>query len=102
MILRCDTGSSTGNYVVERTSPAQGPGFIFYIKGQSFVMELEGGQLPAAGTQWTMRNYVGAIAGGTGRERDDSAPRELGGHKVSSRCRARIPPPGRLGQDWQR
>jgi hypothetical protein len=66
--------STTGNYTAQRTTPAQDPGFIFYLKGNSFVIELDGGQLPAAGTEWTMRSYVGAIAGGTGRERDDSAP----------------------------
>lgn len=60
-------GSSVGNYTAQRTSPAKDPGFIFYVKGNSFVMELDGGQLPAAGTEWTLRTYVGAIGGGVGR-----------------------------------
>jgi hypothetical protein len=37
-----------------------------YLKGYAFLFELEGGQLPAAGTEWTMRSYTGGIAGGQG------------------------------------
>jgi hypothetical protein len=54
------------NFTGIRTAPAQDAGFLFYIKGRLFVIELEGGQLPAEGTEWTMRDYVGAISGGTG------------------------------------
>ncbi len=42
-------------------------GFLLYIKGHVFMMELAGGALPAAGTAWTMRDYTGAIAGGNGQ-----------------------------------
>ncbi len=59
-------GNSVGSYIDQRTSPAMGPGFLFYIKGNSYLMELDGA-LPAAGTQWTLRTYVGAISGGLGR-----------------------------------
>jgi hypothetical protein len=41
-------------------------GFAMYLKGYAFLFELEGGQLPAAGTEWTMRSYTGGIWGGQG------------------------------------
>ena len=40
---------------------------MLYLKGHLFVFELEGGALPAAGAVWTMRDFVGAVAGGSGR-----------------------------------
>jgi hypothetical protein len=50
-----------------RTHPvAANNGIVFYIKGYPFLMELAGGQVPAAGTEWTLRTYVGGIAGGNG------------------------------------
>lgn len=59
--------STSGATTIERTAPvAPGPGFVFYIKGHAWLMELEG-SLPAAGTVWTFRDYVGVIRGGTGR-----------------------------------
>lgn len=67
-------GEAAGSFVTDRTAPARQPGFIFYLKGHSFVMELEGGALPAAGTQWTMRTYTGAIGGGQGRNTDVTTP----------------------------
>ncbi len=42
-------------------------GFGLYLKGRWFIIELAGGAVPAAGAQWTMRDYIGAIRGGTGR-----------------------------------
>lgn len=45
---------------------AANAGFAMYLKGYRFLFELEGGQLPAAGTEWTMRSYTGGIAGGQG------------------------------------
>ncbi len=41
-------------------------GFGLYLHGRWFIIELAGGAVPAAGTQWTMRDYIGAIRGGTG------------------------------------
>ncbi|MGI9040519.1 MAG: hypothetical protein ACR2HK_05330, partial [Gemmatimonadales bacterium] len=52
-------------------APAVGTGFIMYLPGHFFTMELAaGGALPAAGTVWTMRSYTGAIAGGQGQGGD--------------------------------
>jgi len=42
------------------------PGFVMYLAGNLFAFELTGGALPAAGTVWTLRRYVGAITGGNG------------------------------------
>ena len=44
--------------------PAAIPGFFFYLPGHIFLMEMSA--LPAEGTVWTMRSYVGAIDGGRG------------------------------------
>jgi hypothetical protein len=46
--------------------PAVGAGFVMYIAGDVFTFELAGGALPAAGTVWSLRQYVGAITGGNG------------------------------------
>lgn len=51
-------------------APAANAGFGFYLKGHLFLMELAGGALPAAGTVWTMRDYVGAVRGGHGAAGD--------------------------------
>ena len=56
----------TGNINCNRTvAPMPGQGFVLYLKGEVFVMELASG-LPAAGTAWTMRDYTGGIEGGNG------------------------------------
>jgi hypothetical protein len=56
------SGMNTTN---ARTAPALlQTGFAMYLAGNIFLFELEGGQLPAAGTVWTLRDYVGAISGG--------------------------------------
>jgi hypothetical protein len=41
-------------------------GFVLYVKGYLFLIELAGGALPAAGSEWTLRSYSGGIWGGTG------------------------------------
>ncbi len=46
--------------------PAAANGFGLYIAGDFFVIELTGGAPPAAGTVWSLRQYVGAIVGGNG------------------------------------
>jgi hypothetical protein len=53
------------------TVPAASPGFIMYLPGHWFTFELTGGAVPAAGTVWSMRSYVGAIDGGQGAGGDD-------------------------------
>jgi hypothetical protein len=45
---------------------AGSPGFVLYVAGEWFTFELTGGALPAAGTSWSLRQYVGAIQGGVG------------------------------------
>jgi hypothetical protein len=45
---------------------AASTGFVMYIAGEWFTFELAGGALPAAGTVWALRQYVGAITGGNG------------------------------------
>ncbi len=50
-----------------RTAPvAPNAGIVFYLAGDFFTMELAGGQVPAKGTVWSLRQYIGAITGGSG------------------------------------
>jgi hypothetical protein len=50
-----------------RTAPAAANnGFLLYLRGQVYIVELAGGAVPAAGSQWTVRDYSGAIRGGNG------------------------------------
>lgn len=59
------------SFAMSRTAPvAPGTGFLLYIRGRLFQLELSGG-MPAAATRWTMRDYVGAITGGRGAAGDD-------------------------------
>ncbi len=59
---------SASNTTVDRTAPAAaGIGFVLYLKGHFFMVELNGIPVPPAGRAWTMRDYVGAISGGNGR-----------------------------------
>jgi hypothetical protein len=44
--------------------PATNPGFIFYLAGDIFVMSMAA--LPAEGTVWSLRSYVGTITGAPG------------------------------------
>jgi hypothetical protein len=46
--------------------PGGSNGFALYISGDMFTFELAGGAVPAAGTVWALRQYVGAITGGNG------------------------------------
>jgi hypothetical protein len=55
---------------VRTRAPQPNNGIGIYLRGHIFLMELEGGALPAAGTVWTMRDYVGAVAGGSGAAGD--------------------------------
>jgi hypothetical protein len=41
-------------------------GFVLYVAGDIFAMELTGGAVPGSGTVWSLRQYVGAITGGNG------------------------------------
>jgi hypothetical protein len=40
------------------------PGFIFYVAGHQFLMEMPA--LPASGTVWALRTYTGVVNGGNG------------------------------------
>ena len=51
------------------TSVRPGTGFALYLAGNIAIFELTGG-LPAAGTVWSLRTYVGAISGGRGAAGD--------------------------------
>lgn len=67
IVLNNAFGTLTG----DRTAPiAANNGFGLYIKGRAFIFELAGGALPAAGTEWTMRDYIGAVRGGVGSGQD--------------------------------
>lgn len=56
----------SGN-IVDRTAPAAGlPGFGLYLKGHFYLFTLSSTSGFSNGTQWTMRDYVGAIQGGSG------------------------------------
>jgi hypothetical protein len=50
------------------TTPVRpNPGFSMYLAGHIFMFELApGGAVPASGTVWTMRSYIGFINGGNG------------------------------------
>jgi hypothetical protein len=50
------------------TPTAPDPGFLFYLPGHVFLMEMAA--LPADGTVWAMRSYTGAISGGVGTDGD--------------------------------
>jgi len=59
--------SSNATWGFKAAPVATYPGFIMLLGGKMFQFELDaGGALPAAGTVWTMRDYVGAITGGNG------------------------------------
>ena len=43
------------------------PGFAMYLAGHIFLFELApGAGVPATGTVWTMRSYIGYVNGGNG------------------------------------
>ena len=56
---------SLGNQ--KTAAPAANSGFGLYIKGRIFLIELTGGTVPASGTVWTERDYIGNIFGGNGK-----------------------------------
>jgi hypothetical protein len=48
-------------------APAAGLGFAMYMPGNVFMFELPpGGTVPAQGTVWSLRTYIGGIIGGNG------------------------------------
>ncbi|MBA3759404.1 MAG: hypothetical protein H0X07_02650 [Gemmatimonadales bacterium] len=48
-------------------APRPNPGFSMYLAGQVFLFELApGGAVPAPGTIWSMRSYIGYVNGGNG------------------------------------
>ena len=55
-------GGPTGNMATSPTAPQ--PGFLFYIAGHQFLMQMPA--LPADGAVWALRTYSGAINGGNG------------------------------------
>jgi len=60
-------GLFTTNREASQTATARpNAGFGLYIAGNLWMFELAGGQLPAAGTVWTLRDYIGGILGGNG------------------------------------
>jgi len=52
------------NTTLSPTAPQ--PGFLVYLPGHVFLMQMPA--LPAAGTVWAMRSYIGAISGGNGAD----------------------------------
>jgi len=49
---------------------APNAGFGMYLSGDLFLFELEGGAVPAQGTVWSLRSYIGAVSGGHGAAGD--------------------------------
>ena len=61
---------------------AANPGFGMWLAGHIFMFELApGAAVPATGTVWTLRNYIGWVSGGNG------AAGSLGPYKFTSRPR---------------
>ncbi len=58
---------TSNTFTTARTAAVEAnAGFILYLRGHYYVIELTGGAVPAAGQQWTVRDYTGAIRGGNG------------------------------------
>ncbi len=57
-------GGSLANF--KTATPQPNNGFGMYLAGHIFTFELTGGAVPASGTVWSMRSYIGAITGGNG------------------------------------
>ena len=57
---------STGLAASQTAAPFIDPGFGLYLSGDIFTIGLGGGTLPAAGTVWSLRTYIGAIENGNG------------------------------------
>jgi hypothetical protein len=56
-------------------TPNPNNGFGLYLAGHIFMMELAGGVVPAQGTVWTMRSYIGHVNGSAGSYTFTPAPR---------------------------
>lgn len=52
---------------VAKNTPATGQfqGFGLYVNGERYIFALTGGQLPPAGTVWTLRTYTGRVRAST-------------------------------------
>jgi hypothetical protein len=61
-------GGATGDGAdATLTPPRPNPGFAMYLAGHIFMFEMApGATLPAPGTVWTLRSYIGYINGGPG------------------------------------
>ncbi len=57
---------STGLAAAQTDAVFADPGFGLYLSGDIFTIGLAGGALPADGTVWSLRTYIGAISGGVG------------------------------------
>ena len=57
-----------------RPAPAAEQRLRIYIAGQLFTVRADRRRLPAAGTVWTLRDYVGAITGGNGAAGGNDGP----------------------------
>lgn len=67
-------GGNTASGAASRTTaPPAGNGFTMYLPGHIFSFVLAAG-VPAAGTVWTMRSYIGAINGGKGGPGGNEGP----------------------------
>ncbi|HJS47631.1 MAG TPA: T9SS type A sorting domain-containing protein [Gemmatimonadales bacterium] len=88
---------ATGALTNSRTLPAAAnAGFLLYLAGNVFMIELTGGALPAEGTIWSMRDYVGAIAGG-----NNGAGRNLGSYRFTEQPRPLTAAGVELRMAWQ-
>ncbi len=58
------TPLASGEAAYRTAAPQPNDGIVFYLSGDWFTMEFVGGTVPAAGTVWTLRQYIGAINGG--------------------------------------
>ncbi|HET9295246.1 MAG TPA: hypothetical protein VFO06_13215, partial [Gemmatimonadales bacterium] len=62
VVIPLASGASQYRNVANVAQPNNG--FLIYVAGDWFTIELAGGAVPAAGTVWTLRTYIGAISGG--------------------------------------
>ena len=63
-------GGTTAN---SAAAPIAGNGFMMYLPGHVFHFVLTAG-VPASGTVWAMRSYIGGIKGGKGGPNGDEGP----------------------------
>lgn len=55
-----------GKFNDRSAAVAPNNGFILYLKGRMYLVELTGGAVPPSDAEWTVRDYIGAINGGNG------------------------------------